>query len=423
MKVASRLGSFFIEESIRSREVMGQETSTFLASQLEETRKKLEEQEEKIKQYKNQFGGELPQQEHANLNRLQRLQDQIKNNSDSVARLQDRKMLLEAQIANIGRNTRELVAQDPKLDPRQDPKQDPKQDSWEAVTSNDPTSPRKLLSEMATRKKKLEDLSRKYTPLHPAVVQARQDVEQLERTIGMLRQSENKSDEVSSGNADDGSPLQSRPDLRNMDWDREELQRLRKQINTIDLETVALKRENADKAITIDEIQRKIERLPQREQEIIALMRGYDNIKKSYEDLLSKQLNARVAQKLEEKQKEERFKVLEPANLPSVPFKPERLKVLALALIASLVVGVGWAIVLELLDPTLRGLRDFRNFFDLPVLASLPLIQDDRYKRQFVVRRAAVVGGLVSIAGAYVAFLVMHGEKVKSILRTLGGVN
>ena len=101
MRVTSRLGSFFVEENIRSREATAMETSKFLADEVQETRKRLEAQEEKLKRYKIQFGGELPQQEQANLNRLQRLQDQIKNNSDAVARLADRKVFLEAQISNI----------------------------------------------------------------------------------------------------------------------------------------------------------------------------------------------------------------------------------------------------------------------------------------------------------------------------------
>ena len=81
---------------------------------------------------------------------------------------------------------------------------------------------------------------------------------------------------------------------------------------------------------------------------------------------------------------------------------------LGLALLASLVIGVGGAFGLEMLDPTLRGSREFKNFFDMPILACLPVIQDDRLKRRIAVRRAAVIGGLVSIMGAYLVFLVLQ---------------
>lgn len=392
MAVASRLGSFFIEGNIKSREATGKETSTFLESRLQETRLRLEQQEGKIKRYKLQFGGELPQQEQSNLNRLQRLQEQIKNNSDSIARLQDRKVFMEAQISNMERNIRAAENQDP----------------FDSVGSANQASPGSLQAELAMRRKKLEELSEKYTPLYPAVVQARWEVQQLEAKIAKLRRSAKSTKGFSS------------PDIQKTNWESAESQRLREQAAAADLEIVALKRESANSAHTIDQIQRKVERLPQREQEMISLSRDYDNIKKSYEELVAKKLDSQISQKLEEKQKGEQFEVLEPAGLPTRPSKPNRLKVLGLALMASLVIGAGGPFALEMLDPTLRGSGEFKSYFDMPILAVLPVIQNDQLKRRIAVRRAAVVGGLVSILGAYVIFLTLHGEKVLSILQTIG---
>jgi polysaccharide chain length determinant protein (PEP-CTERM system associated) len=404
MRVTSRLGSFFVEENIRSREATAQETSKFLADEVEETRKRLEAQEEKVKRYKLQFGGELPQQEQANLNRLQRLQDQIKNNSDAIARLADRKVFLEAQISNIERNARGSDNQDP----------------WETVGSGDQASPNYLLSELAMRKKKLQELSNKYTPLYPSVVEARWEVEQLEGKIAAMRQAARKDREDSARGTAKPSTPKSTPDLEPTNGDIGEMRRLRGQVAAINLEVVALKRESVNAVQTTDQIQRKVERLPQREQELISLSRDYDNIKKSYEELLKKKLDSQVSQKLEEKQKGEQFQVLEPANLPTRPFKPDRPMVLGLALLASLVIGVGGSIGLEMLDPTLRGSKEFRSFFDIPILACLPVIQDDRLNRRLAVRRAAVVGGLVSMLGVYLVFLVVNGGKVKAILLSIG---
>ena len=411
MRVTSRLGSFFVEENIRSRESTAQETSKFLVDEVQVTRKRLEAQEEKLKKYKLQFGGELPQQEQANLMRLQRLQDQIKNNSDAMARLADRKVFLEAQVSNIERNLQGLENQDP----------------LETTESVGQASPRNLLAELAMRRKKLDELSRKYTPLYPSVVQARWELEQLEGKIAAMRQAAKKAKEDSAKGTAKPSTSLSTPDLDPTNGDTVEMRRLRGQIASIDLEVVALKRENANATHTIDQIQRKVERLPQREQELISLSRDYDNIKKSYEELLKKQLDSQVSQKLEEKQKGEQFQILEPASLPSRPFKPDRPMVLGMALLASLVVGVGGAFGLEMQDPTLRGAREFKNFFDMPILACLPVIQDDRLRRRIAKRRAAVVGGLVSIMGAYLVFLVINGQKVQSILQairaSIGGGN
>ncbi len=399
MRVTSRLGSFFVEENIRSREAIARDTSKFLDEEVQETRKRLEVQEEKLKRYKLQFGGELPQQEQANLNRLQRLQDQIKNNRDSIARLTDRKVFLEAQISNIERNA---LGRD--------------EDPWEIVGSGDKSSPRSLRAELAKREKTLEDLSKKYTPLHPAVVQARWEVEQLKGKIAALRQA---AKEESARGAANPSTSITMADLEPMDGETGEMRRLRGQVAAIDLEVVALKRESAIAVQTMDQIQRKVERLPQREQEMIALSRDYDNLKKSYEELLKKKLESQVSQKLEEKQKGEQFQILEPASLPTQPSKPNRAMVLGFALLASLLIGVGGSFGLEMMDPTLRGSKDFSSFFDIPILACLPVIQNDRLNRRLAVRRAAIIGGLVSMMGAYLVFLMVNGEKVKSILLSI----
>jgi uncharacterized protein involved in exopolysaccharide biosynthesis len=311
---------------------------------------------------------------------------------------------MEAQISNIERNAQGPDDQDP----------------WEIVTPGDQPSPRSLLSELAVRKKKLEELSQKYTPLYPAVVQARWEVEQLEAKIAAKRQAARKAKEESARGGAKPSTSKSTPDLEPTDVDVGERGRLRGQVAAINLEIAALKRESASAARTIDQIQSKVERLPQREQELISLTRNYDNLKKSYDELLAKKLDSKLSQRLEEKQRGEQFLILDPATLPSQPFKPDRPMVLGLTFLVSLIIGAGGSIGLEMANTTLRGSRDFKRFFDLPVLASLPVIQDDRYKRRIATRRAAVIGGLVSILGTYLVFLMTHGEQVRSIIQAIG---
>jgi polysaccharide chain length determinant protein (PEP-CTERM system associated) len=403
MDVASRLASFFIGENIRNREAVTQGTASFLASQVEETRNKLEIQEEKLKRYKLQFGGELPQQEQANQNRLQRLQDQIKSNRDAVARLDDRKIFVQAQISELQSKIQQV-----------------EQNPWEATSSSNPSAtPNKLLTELAMRRKRLEEMNAKFTPLHPSVVQARWEVEQLEAKIAKLRQTAKKSAPQSSGGANDPSSSEDTTDITGTSFEKGEVRRLREQVGTMNLEIAALKRESANTGRTIDDIQHKVERLPQREQEMMSLTRDYNNIKRIYDELLEKNLKAKMSETIEQKQKGERFQLLETANLPLKPIKPNRMKVLGIALIASLLIGAGGSIGFEMLDPTLRSSKDFRSFFDMPILACLPVIQDDRSKRRIAVRRAAIVGGLVSILGAYVIFLVIYGQKVQSIFQSI----
>ena len=76
--------------------------------------------------------------------------------------------------------------------------------------------------------------------------------------------------------------------------------------------------------------------MPQREQEMISLRRDYENLKNSYNDKLNKKLEAKVAQNLEQGRKGETFAIIEPPNLPSEPFVPNRLRIMGLAFLAAI---------------------------------------------------------------------------------------
>ena len=73
MRVANGLATFFIDENLKVRESMAIGTSDFLESELESMRKRLEEQEQVLKKFRESNMGELPEQLDSNLKVLERL--------------------------------------------------------------------------------------------------------------------------------------------------------------------------------------------------------------------------------------------------------------------------------------------------------------------------------------------------------------
>jgi len=396
-EVASILTSLFIGENVRLRESFTMETAGFLGQQLEETRKRLELQESRLKQYKLQHSGELPQQEQFNFSQLTRLREQIKSNNDAILRLQDRRLFLESQASTLGGKSLP--------------------DTASAVASPDAGVPAALLAELAAQQRKVAELKQKYTEKHPTVVQSQWELAQIEEQVALAREEAKKNPNRSTASI----PVIS------VSKEGSELSRIQDQIARIDLDITAMKRESEDARISMNMIQSKIEKLPQREQELISLTRDYDNMKKLYDDLLEKKLKASISKNLEESQKAERFQLLNPADRPRMPSKPNRLKAFGVALAVSLMVGVGGAFALEIFDPRLRGSKDFKSFFSIPVLATLPTIQDENYNRRVSLRSKAIKTGFISIMGIYIIFLVTNIPKIKlilkSILATVGGGN
>ena len=397
MLTTSRLASFFIDENLKAREQQAVGTSEFLESQLQEIKKKLEDAEEKVKQYKGRFMGELPQQIEANLSMLRGLQERFRANSEMIRASEDRRTLLESQIIGLERSIQPLTQQEGATAGKN------------VTTPGDPA--RLLVAELNEKAKRLADISAKYTDRYPEVRRLRLEVGQLEQRIREARDSVPATD---NGRGEPGAagPLFT---ARNP-MEATDLRRLKEQISKTEMEISSLKNERESIKKANAEIQAKVERAPKREQEMISLTRDYDNLIRNYNELLKKKLDADVSQNLEKRQKGEQFQILDPANMPGEPYKPDRRKVFALALILALVTGFGGAIGLEMTDPTIRGSRDFQHFFQLPLLVSIPVLQDKKYERSIALRKAAVFGGVISFTAAVTVFLIVYNAKIRAII-------
>ena len=78
-QVTSRLTSMFIEENVKSREEQSTGTTHFLQDQLETAHAELEARGQKLRDFKMQYLGELPEEQQGNLGILSGLQGQLQN--------------------------------------------------------------------------------------------------------------------------------------------------------------------------------------------------------------------------------------------------------------------------------------------------------------------------------------------------------
>jgi len=403
MLTASRLASYFIDENLKSREQQAAGTSEFLQSQLQETKVRLEAQEEKVKQYKLKYMGELPQQLQANLQILSRLQDQLKMNSDATRRASDQKVFLEAQIGLLRAQSSASKAQVPGSSGSESP-----------VASNDTAV--LIADEIAERKSQMAALSSKYTEQYPEMRRLKGEITQLEKELAEANRKDG-----GAGTSAATSPR--RPVSRGAisgqipgARERDENFRIRAQYAAINSEIASLRKERAGIEKAIAGLEARVEKSPRREQEMVSLTRDYENLKLSYDDLLKKKLDAEVSQNLEKRQKGEQFQILDPADLPQEPFTPDRPRVFGIAFVAAMLVGFGGAIGFEMINPTLRGKRDFQHFFQVPVLASIPIIRDTEYEAQKSRQATIVYSGLVSVGALVTLFLVVFGQKIRNLL-------
>src|SRR4029453_4358088 len=88
------LASFYIEENLKVRERQASGTAQFLKVQLQDARRRLDEQERQVSQFKRRHLGELPQQTETTLGMIDRLDMQLRLNIHNQTPLAERRAAL-----------------------------------------------------------------------------------------------------------------------------------------------------------------------------------------------------------------------------------------------------------------------------------------------------------------------------------------
>jgi hypothetical protein len=199
---------------------------------------------------------------------------------------------------------------------------------------------------------------------------------------------------VRSSDSDEKNVSKSRTHVPVTGRGLEESRLLQAQISAMDADIKALNRERETIRKNIFSIQAKVGQAPRRDQEMITLTRDYNNLKEQYNELQRRKTEADLSQDLELRMKGDQFQILDPANLPKEPFKPNITKILGVAFLMACFLGFGGAIGLETMDLSLRGVTDFKHFFDLPILASIPILETTAFSRKKNFRGNAIVEGI-----------------------------
>ena len=136
------------------------------------------------------------------------------------------------------------------------------------------------------------------------------------------------------------------------------------------------------------------------EQRISVLMRDYDSLRAHYASLNDKKLSADMSNNLENRQKGERFVILDPAQVADRPTAPNRPLLMIAALLGGLIGGCALALLRDLSDASVRSEREAAKILGKPILADIPAITNPKERRSKAVR---ATGALIGTAVASVA--------------------
>jgi polysaccharide chain length determinant protein (PEP-CTERM system associated) len=329
-QVCTEITSMFVSENLKAREQSAVGTTDFLRSQLDEAKRKLDDQDSKLAQFKMKYNGQLPENEPTNLSMLATLNSQLEATTQMLARAQQDKTYSESLLAQ-------------------------QTAAWRA--SRTTANPDTLERQLTTLQSQLATLQSKYTDDHPDIIKLKREIAKLKKDL-----SENASaSEVLSKDANKAG-LNQPP----------ELQQLRLQIHQ--LESVVKERSSEQQRLRqqIGLYQSRVQLSPKVEEEYKQLTRDYTTAQKFFDDLLNKMTQSEMATNLERRQQGEQFRVIDPPNLPETPTYPKRWQFAAFGVLEGLGFGLAAVVILEYRDKVVRTERDIEYYLKLPTLAIVP---------------------------------------------------
>jgi polysaccharide chain length determinant protein (PEP-CTERM system associated) len=370
-QVTTTLASFYIEENLKVRERQATGTAEFLKVQLTETRKRLDELEARVSDFRRRYLGELPQQMQANLTAMENLNNQLRINSDNQTRAKERRDSLTSLLAE--------AASSPQL---------------YGGTPGAPAVSEPRAARLTRLRMELAAARARYTEEHPSVTRLKAEIAATEQ------------EQVDTKSADktDSAGLPATPYVL----------RLREMLQSAESDLKVLKAEEQRLQAAMASYQTRLENTPKREQEYLEVSRDYETTRELYASLGKRFEAAQLAESMEQRQKGEQFRILDPAVPSGVPAAPNRWRLFLVNLVLSLGLAGGVLMLAEMLDTSFHSTDEIRQFTIVPVLVSVPKIVTDadrqRGQRRFRLAAAGAVLGLIAIAGG--SYFIAHGNEL-----------
>lgn len=328
-QIATEVTSMFMEQDARDINEKAKTTTSFIDQQLGEAKTKLDEQDEKLAQFKRQHIGSLPEEDQRNLGLLGSLNAELDSTNQAMTRTQQDKGFNETLLSQ-------------------------QEASWKASQKGD--NPESLEDQLHTRQEQLTVLLSRYTPEHPDVVKLKSEIEDLKKKI----------DE--SPNATDT------PKSRKV-TEPPQIQQLRAKIQQADQTYAELVKRQAKIQDQIRVIEGHIESSPIVEMQLKELTRNHQNALDFYNELLKQRNVADMDRDLISQQQSEHFSVLDPPSLPTSPSFPKMVNFAGGGFGGGMVLGLIILYLLMAMDKTLHSEREVETYLKLPVLASLPVLE------------------------------------------------
>ena len=377
-KVTNELVTLFLDENLRSRTEMAEETSNFLDDEAQKLESQVARLEADLAQFKEENIQSLPELLERNYSVRDRTEADLETVQQQIEAIRERTIMLEAQLSQvapyetaIGQDGRRILTPADRLkalrtelvaatsrygDSHPDVKRLRKEvDALEAEVGEGPDTGT-LVGLVRKQEDDLRLLRESYADAHPEVQSAERALEQLRSELAAARATGSEQSET----ADAVKPT------------NPAYIQLQGQLQTARAELRAALDRRTQLEQKFEEIDGRLFRSAAVEGEYRSLMRDYETALLKFQEFSAKRLEANVSESLEREQKGERFTLIEPPLRPVEPSAPNRMAIFLVGLALSLGAGGGAASLAEAIDDRVYGRRGVAKVMGAPPIAIIP---------------------------------------------------
>jgi polysaccharide chain length determinant protein (PEP-CTERM system associated) len=400
--VVRELVTKFTEQNVRVQKDQATITSQFIGDEMKQAKERMDTLEAALMKFKSENMGRLPEQFQANVAQLNTYQMMVSQANEAVSRQQQTKLQLETQLQNNNTNLNyyNSIAED------------------QVAVAGTAQVRNERLNQLNQRIMNLQSeiaaLTEQLTPNHPTVKRAEASLAAMQKQ----RQEAEKEDlERQSATPSTGPTVRRVPNPQAL----KAMQDLAASNNVIKTDIQNLNLQMDEKVKQIQELNRmianyqsRVEGSPQLEGQYQSLTRDLALAKQTYEDYHRKNEVSETAKDVEEHKAGENLEVLDSASDPQAPSEPNRPQIAAMGTGIGLILGIVLAGAKEMKNTSLKNLKDVRAYTNLPVLSSIPLLENAllvRRKRRllWLAWSSAIIFGSIAMSAAAYYYYFGHG--------------
>lgn len=382
LKVVELLVNALTTSTLGGKKAGSESAQKFLRDQVDDYSRRLAESEQRLAEFKRKYVGQMPGAQGDYFTRLQTELDAIKKGQASLTIATTRREELQRQLRGDAAIGSTAVAP--------------------ARAEPGGTDTASRIAETTTR---LEELRLKFTEKHPDVIALRETLQQLESR---------RAEELAALRRGDSSAAARSGVASNPVY-----QSIQLQLNQVDVEIAALRRELYDHNQKVTELRSVVNSAPEVEAQYAGLNRDYTITQQTYQSLVDRLDKTRLGDEAGDSGSVQ-LSVVDPPNADFDPVSPKRALLIPLTLLIGL--GIGWAVayLLHQMRPVFVSGHGLAAFTGLPLLGVVSLMWPER--QQLVARNSYVRYGLIAGSLLFICVLVMWKQEIWSgaIRRMLG---